>query len=135
MTEVFADTNYWVAKINPHDQWHESAIEAEYRLGAVRLVTTESVLIEVLNYFSAFRAAIRKLATAAVGRLMSNNEIEFVSHRPNDFLNGLALYEARPDKDYSLTDCISMNVMRERGISDVLTHDRNFAQEGFNPLL
>jgi predicted nucleic acid-binding protein len=39
------------------------------------------------------------------------------------------------DKGYSLTDCISMNVMRDRGINDVLTQDKQFAQEGFNILL
>lgn len=135
MIETFADTTYWIAKINPNDQWHESAIEAEYRLEALRIVTTESVLIEVLNYFSSFRAAIRNLATTTVRRVISNKEIEFVRHTPDAFLGGLELYEARSDKNYSVTDCISMNIMRERGISDVLTHDRNFAQEGFKTLL
>jgi uncharacterized protein len=135
MTEVFVDTNYLVAKINQHDQWHESAIEAEYQIGVVHLVTTESVLIEVLNYFSSYGAAIRSAAIAAVRRIMDRPEIEVVKQRADDFLNALALYEARPDKDYSLTDCVSMKVMHERGITDVLTHDRNFAQEGFNPLL
>jgi predicted nucleic acid-binding protein len=37
------------------------------------------------------------------------------------FLEGLALYRARPDKDYSLTDCISMRVMRRESLTDALT--------------
>lgn len=40
MQKVFADTNYWVAKIHPDDQWHEHAINAEYEIGIVDLVTT-----------------------------------------------------------------------------------------------
>jgi predicted nucleic acid-binding protein len=48
---------------------------------------------------------------------------------------GLALYKARPDKGYSLTDCISMHAMHERGVSDILTHDDHFRQEGFIVLL
>jgi len=48
---------------------------------------------------------------------------------------GLTLYKARPDTGYSLTDCISMHVMRERSISDILTHDEHFRQEGFTVLL
>lgn len=40
-----------------------------------------------------------------------------------------------PDKGYSLTDCISMNVMRAQGMAEVLTHDGHFAQEGFTILL
>jgi len=51
------------------------------------------------------------------------------------FLDGLALYKARPDKEYSLTDCISMEAMRQEGISEILTHDNHFTQEGFTILL
>jgi predicted nucleic acid-binding protein len=46
----------------------------------------------------------------------------------------LSLYKARADKGYSLTDCISMNTMRERNLTEVLTHDQHFAQEGFSLL-
>jgi predicted nucleic acid-binding protein len=48
---------------------------------------------------------------------------------------GLALYKARPDKGYSLTDCISMHAMRERGVSEIMKHDDHFRQEGFTVLL
>jgi len=47
-------------------------------------------------------------------------------------LEALALYEARPDKFYSLTDCHSMQVMRREGLTDVLTNDHHFTQEGFH---
>ena len=47
------------------------------------------------------------------------------------FIRGLQLYEQRPDKEYSLVDCMSMTLMRERGIAHVLTNDRHFRQEGF----
>lgn len=50
-------------------------------------------------------------------------------------LSALSLYNARQDKGYSLTDCMSMSTMRELGITNVLTHDRHFTQEGFNVLL
>lgn len=51
------------------------------------------------------------------------------------FLGGIGLYQARPDKQYSLVDCISMRWMRSLGIKDVLTNDRHFEQEGFNVLM
>jgi predicted nucleic acid-binding protein len=50
------------------------------------------------------------------------------------FLDGFALYRARPDKGYSLTDCISMATMRRSALTDVLTNDRHFEQEGFHAL-
>jgi predicted nucleic acid-binding protein len=46
-------------------------------------------------------------------------------------LEGLALYKDRPDKEYSLTDCIAMQVMRQEGLTEVLTNDHHFTQEGF----
>ena len=51
------------------------------------------------------------------------------------FLAAITLYAQRPDKGYSLTDYISMQMMRELGLFDILTHDHHFAQEGFVPSL
>ncbi len=51
------------------------------------------------------------------------------------FLAGLDLYEARPDKEYSLTDCISMAIMRQEKITEILTLDAHFTQEGFTAIL
>jgi predicted nucleic acid-binding protein len=48
-----------------------------------------------------------------------------------DFAAALSLYEARPDKEYSLTDCRSTLAMRTLGLSEVLSNDHHFTQEGF----
>ena len=48
---------------------------------------------------------------------------------------GLALYDARPDKQWSLTDCISFLVMQDRRITEALTGDHHFEQAGFTALL
>lgn len=45
------------------------------------------------------------------------------------------LYRARPDKEWSLTDCTSFVVMNECGLTDALTGDRHFEQAGFKALL
>ena len=46
----------------------------------------------------------------------------------------LELYANRLDKGYSLTDCVSMVVMKQMGIYEILTHDKHFAQEGLTIL-
>lgn len=51
------------------------------------------------------------------------------------FDRGIELYNARDDKDWSLTDCISFVVMEEHGIKEALTGDRHFEQAGFRALL
>jgi uncharacterized protein len=51
-----------------------------------------------------------------------------------EFDVALAFYESRLDKDYSLTDCRSMVAMRLLGISEVLTNDHHFTEEGFSVL-
>ncbi|MBP6822946.1 MAG: type II toxin-antitoxin system VapC family toxin [Acidobacteria bacterium] len=135
MKTVFADTLYWVSGLNQRDQWYDSVIRAEALLDDFQIVTTESVLIEVLNYHAEFKSYWRQAAVNLVRDILANPDIEVVLHSHDIFLNGLKLYESRPDKGYSVTDCISMNVMRERGISEVLTHDHHFAQEGFVVLI
>lgn len=44
-------------------------------------------------------------------------------------------YRDRPDKDWSLTDCLSFEVMSERGVTTALTADRHFTQAGFQAIL
>jgi len=131
---VFADTVYWVALISPHDQWRGPALAATSLLDDKQLVTTDSVLIEVLNFFAEHGEEARLRAGSVVEEILANAHMEVVRHIHESFLAGLALYKARADKGYSLTDCISMTTMRERNIGEVLTHDRHFAQEGFTLL-
>ena len=66
---------------------------------------------------------------------MDRQTVRIVPHSNQVFLVGLNLYRARPDKGYSLTDCISMETMRSEGLIDALTNDRHFEQEGFRALL
>jgi predicted nucleic acid-binding protein len=131
---VFADTNYWVALISPNDQWRGPAHAAAASLRDVRLVTTEVILIEVLNFFAKHGQEARLRAASATEEILSSADTEVVRHTHGRLFSGLALYKARADKGYSLTDCISMNTMRERNITEVLTHDQHFTQEGFSVL-
>lgn len=135
MKTVFVDTFYWIAAANPRDQWHGKAEDIKNTLGPARLVTTEAILTELLNYFCEYRPEMRQMVASVVRKLLDNPHIEVLQQTRESFLAGLALYEARPDKGYSLTDCISMRVMHQLGIAEVLTRDAHFAQEGFTLLL
>ena len=135
MKRLFCDTLYFTALINPKDQWHQSAIEIEPLVESLDLVTTEEILIELLNFYSEFGQRIRLKVSLYVRQLLLNPKFEIVGRNQMTFLEALELYESRLDKGYSLTDCISMNVCRTLDITEILTHDRHFEQEGFIILL
>jgi predicted nucleic acid-binding protein len=71
----------------------------------------------------------------AYASMMSNQNVRVVAQTTSSFRSGFDLYKTRLDKGYSLTDCISMQTMRDQGITDVLTNDAHFTQEGFRALL
>ncbi len=135
MKRVFADAHYWVAIINDQDQSHAAAKAISRTLQGVTIFTTEETLTEVLAFFCEQGQHLRQLTTATVRSLATDPMIRIVPQSHQSFLTGLALYEGRSDKGYSLTDCISMLVMRQEGITDILTHDNHFTQEGFTKLL
>jgi predicted nucleic acid-binding protein len=135
MRRIFADAVYWVAITHRKDQWHARAVQVSQQLGAVTLVTTDEVLTEFLNHFGAYGDQMRAQAVDTVRDLFNDPAVLVVPQSRRTFLAGLALCEARQDKEYGLTDCISMATMRQEGLTEVLTHDRHFTQEGFTKLL
>ena len=135
MKRLFADTAYWIALTNSFDQYHAKAIEVSSALGNCRLFTTEAVLTEFLNALADKGPLVRAAAVEMVEAIMSNSQVTVIPQTLRTFSRSLAFYKARPDKGYSLTDCGSMLLMRERRLSEALTTDRHFEQEGFTALL
>jgi predicted nucleic acid-binding protein len=135
MRAVFADTVYWVAVAKPGDQWSEIAKTARASLGEVRLVTTDEVLTEFLTLLSYGGEHLRRQAAKMVRAIMDNPNVKVLPQTRDSFLSGVKLYEERSDKQYSLTDCISMNAMRAESLSGILTIDNHFEQEGFSVLM
>jgi len=135
MRRIFADTLYWVALTHRKDQWHHAALKASRTLAGCHLVTTDEVLSEVLTAFCEGGPILRQRSATLIRRLHQRPTITIHPQSRLTFLTGLALYEARLDKGYSLADCISMETMRQEGIREILTHDAHFSQEGFTLLL
>jgi uncharacterized protein len=132
---LFTDSSYLIAIINPRDQLREIALRVKSEIGEARLVVTESILVETLNYFSEFNPNAKRHALKTVEDLLLNQRVEIVEQSNAVFHDGMKFYGERLDKGYSLTDCISMNICRERGIAEILTNDHHFEQEGFRVLL
>jgi predicted nucleic acid-binding protein len=134
MKAVFADTSFWIALTNQADAAYEKAQAFSLSLGSRKIITSESVLTEYLNYFAGWGPYFRNEASANAHALLLNRLVAVEPHTPEAFLSGLELYRQRLDKGYSLTDCISMQTMRREGLTEALTSDRHFEQEGFRAL-
>jgi len=135
MKTVFADTLYWYALANTRDEWHLPANRARKRLKKVQIVTTDEVLVEFLTAMSGGGPRLRQTAVDLAREIMADVNVTVIPQTHFTFLRGLDLYEKRPDKKYSLTDCVSMIAMRDESITDILTNDHHFEQEGFRVLI
>jgi uncharacterized protein len=132
MNRVFADSHFFFAILNPNDAAHAKAIDAGHRHRGP-LVTTAWVLTEVADGLASTsrRQVFRRLLEDIEG----NKTSLVVPANVETFEKGVELYHARPDKQWSLTDCISFVVMSEENITEALTGDHHFEQAGFTALL
>src|SRR4051812_33366467 len=120
---LFADTFFWVALIFPRDSAHLRVLSFNATLGPARLVTIDEVLTEVLTHFSGLGPFWRAKSAALVHHVRNDPDTDVLPQSRTGFDAALALYESRPDKGYSLTDCRSMVAMKDLGLSEVLTND------------
>ncbi len=81
MNQVFADTAYWIALLDPGDDLHDRAVTAEASLGQCPLVTTEEVLTEFFNYFSDFGSRSRQAVWEASESLFRNPRVHIPAPR------------------------------------------------------
>lgn len=132
MRSVFADSFYFTGLINKADQHHKkiTTFAAGHDGG---IVTTEWVLAEFANALSGSR--FRDLARGLIEDLNDGSEYAERAFSQSQLSAGLKLHKERPDKAWSLTDCISFVTMRVEGLGEALTGDRHFTQAGFKALL
>ena len=115
MTEVFVDTFYWLAMINPLDVYHQRVSQAQR---PSHMVTTWAIQLEVLDALSS--PPVRPLA-AQFWQLTKNYPSLVIVALTQDLLNrSIAFFEQHRDKSWSMTDCISFVVMKERAITKAL---------------
>lgn len=133
MNQVFADTGYWQAVLNPADQLHARAAVVSQSLGKVRLLTAELVLGELLAALA--KPPARSMVIKRVESIRRNPNVEVLPQTSLQFEEAFELYRQHEDKGWSLTDCASFVVMRRPAIDRALAHDRHFIQAGFVALL
>jgi len=132
MKVLFADTFYFLALIYPDDAAHRRAQEWS-RQRLVRYVTTDWIITEVADAMSKGRA--RWHAAALINHLKTSSVWEIIPFSQEIFEHALEFHGRYRDKEWTLTDCTSFVVMRDRGLTEALTGDHHFEQAGFTALL
>ena len=130
-SRAFADTHFYLALMHADDPCHERAVS--YMESDLRIATSEFIVLELgdaccsqedhEDFFSLFHG------------IMQSPNVEVVPVSSELLKRGLDLMKQRPDKDWSLTDCISFTIMNDLDLTDALTGDRHFDQAGFRALL
>lgn len=136
MSAVFADTSYWIGLQWQKDFLAPIARELTESLPATtKIVTTDLVLVEFLNYSCSVGLMMRIEAALAWEDLNSNPAVLVLPTSQELLRAGVAYYRKNSDKYWSLTDCISFLVMKKMRIFDALTADHHFEQAGFHAMM
>jgi predicted nucleic acid-binding protein len=132
MSRAFVDTSFFVALLNPRDQLHPLA--RRIAAGWDRpMLTTTAVITELANFLC--HGPNRTTFLHFLADLRADPQVEICHADEALFDRATGLFASRPDKSWSLTDCISFVLMNERGVRDALTADHHFDQAGFRSLL
>jgi predicted nucleic acid-binding protein len=135
MSGVLLDTASLIAVVDAADQWHARAEKIWQELIASRtpLLTTSLILIEMADGLS--RLKNRQAAKELRDRLAASARIEIVQTTPDHEARAWNLFGQRNDKEWGMTDCVSIIVAQDRGIREVFSADQHFEQAGFRLLL
>ena len=131
----FVDSVDWIAILNADDSLHQKAdTEFKKRMDSgFHFLTSTAVLNEVANALS--RPKFRATVVEFYRRLKSSRRVDIIFVDESLWSAGWELFEDRPDKGWSLTDCISMIIMQRHRIRNAFTNDKHFEQAGFRALL
>ena len=131
--EFFLDSAFAIALSLKTDSFHEKAVQISDDLDDALLVTTRAILLEIGNALS--KSAFRRAGARLQASMESDQNVLILPITDELYAKSFDLFAKRPDKEWSLTDCISFVVMQERGMGEALTTDAHFQQAGFQVLM
>ncbi len=129
---ILIDTSYLIAMIDPADELHRRALKWARRAPG-SFVVHQLIVVELLNYFSG--TSLRVESHRRLEAVLSQPLVEYLPVDSMLHEAAVAFHRRRPDKAWSLTDCVSFVIMQDRGIAQALTFDHHFEQAGFEALL
>lgn len=137
MADLLVDTAGWGHLADPKQTYHSPAV-AIYRRARQqgrKFVTTNYVMTELVALLTTPLRLPRTRTIEFIERLKASPHVEIVHVDATHDARAWQLLTQRADKSWSLVDCASFVLMRQRGITEALTTDHHFEQAGFVCLL
>lgn len=131
LNPLFIDSAFVIALVNRRDKYHPEALALSRRYNKRNFIVTDAILFEIGN---ALARQFRESAARIFDQFLNSAEVEIVYTTPERLEKAITLYKQMADKQWSLVDCVSFEVMRERGIEEALTPDHHFDQAGYRAL-
>jgi hypothetical protein len=91
VSEIFEDSFYWIALANRADMWHQTATNFSQANTEAMLITTDEVLSEFLNYFSAAGERMRTVVAGMFEETMSHPRVLVIPQTRESLLRGFGL--------------------------------------------
>ena len=129
---MLLDTSGIFAHLHKEEPTHQLAQEL---FKSRRKCITHSLVIAEFVTLASARRVPRRLVLDSIAVLLKNPRVEMIWVERQTLLDSIAFLESRIDKMYSLCDAASFKLMRQRDMTEALTTDHHFEQEGFRALL
>ena len=129
---MLVDTSGWLCLYHKDEPEHLQAVEI---YDAARMYLTHSYILAEFVPLAHVRKLPRAKSLQFTEGILSDSTVELVWVDEKLHRQAVELLQKRPDKNYSLCDAVSFVIMRERGITESLTTDKHFEQDGFVRLL
>ena len=135
--DVFADTSGWLNAFVRTEPQHAAAAEylRKWQRERTRVITTNYIITELAALYVNRIRSPRAEQINTIDTIKSADWVEVVVVDVRLDQEGWNLFKSRHDKKWSLVDCVSFVIMRQRGLTDALTEDHHFEQAGFVRLL
>lgn len=137
MPEIFADTAGWANFFVRTEPFHTQAVHLmqEWHQTQIKIVTTNYVLTELVALFTSPLRIPRAQQIQTIEIIKTATWVEIVHIDPSLDAEAWNLLTKRQDKSWSLVDCSSMVVAKQRNIDRIFTSDHHFEQAGFINML
>ncbi len=137
MSNIFVDTSGWGNLVDNSQPYHQIAVNFYQTTtrDKYKLITTNYIIGELTTLLSSPLRIPRSKIIAFIDSLKQSNYVEIIHIDQTTDLSAWELFKQRPDKNWSLVDCSSFIVMKQKQLSQALTNDHHFEQAGFIRLL